>query len=148
MIWPDIVSGVLVTSWRNVFLEYSVFDTNKNPVAEKVVWVNIFIYFAWHCELWGSVWEMFEGRAVCALMKTNSKLTSDRVTRSVTVSMSAFLAYHQCYCAGLSLAWGLNLWVVVCGIFWSSLPGVFSGYSGFLPSFIGLMVQPKKWSSN
>ena len=62
--------------------------------------------------------------------------------------MSAFLACHQCYCAGSSLAWGLNLRAVVCGIFWSSLPGVFSGYSGFLPSFIGLMVQPIKWSSN
>ena len=66
------------------------------------------------------------------------------VTRGVTVSMSAFLACHQCYCAGLSLAWGLNLWAVVCGIFWSSSPGVFSGYSGFLPSFIGLIVQPIK----
>ena len=55
-------------------------------------------------------------------------------TRGVTVSMSAFLAYHQCYCAGSSLAWGLNLWAVVCGIFGSSSPGVFSGYSGFLPS--------------
>ena len=24
---------------------------------------------------------------------------------------------HQCYCAGLSLLWGLNLQAVVCGIF-------------------------------
>ena len=31
-----------------------------------------------------------------------------------------------------------------CGIFWSSSPGVFSGHSGFLPSFIGLMIQPTK----
>ena len=38
-------------------------------------------------------------------------------TRSVTVSMSAFLAFHQCYCAGSSPAWGLNLRAVVCGIF-------------------------------
>ena len=38
-------------------------------------------------------------------------------TRGVTVSMPAFLACHQCYCAGLSLAWGLNLRAVVCGIF-------------------------------
>ena len=38
-------------------------------------------------------------------------------TRGVTVSMSAFLACHQCYCAGSSLAWGLNLQAVVCGIF-------------------------------
>ena len=37
-------------------------------------------------------------------------------THGVTVSMSAFLACHQCYCVGLSLAWGLNLWAVVCGI--------------------------------
>ena len=38
-------------------------------------------------------------------------------TRGVMVSMSAFLAYHQCYCEGSSLAWGLNLRAVVCGIF-------------------------------
>ena len=69
---------------------------------------------------------------------------ADGATRGVTVSMSAFLAYHQCYCAGSSLAWGLNLRAVVCGIFWSSSPGVFSGYSEFLPSSIGLMVQPIK----
>ena len=29
-------------------------------------------------------------------------------TRGVTVSMSAFLACHQCYCAGLSLTLGLE----------------------------------------
>ena len=40
-----------------------------------------------------------------------------RATRGVTVSMSAFLACHQCYYAGSSLVWGLNLWAVVCGIF-------------------------------
>ena len=62
--------------------------------------------------------------------------------RGVTVSTSAFLACHQCYCAGSSLAWGMNLQPLVCGIFWSSAPGIFSGYSGFLPFFIGLMVQP------
>ena len=38
-------------------------------------------------------------------------------TRGVTVSMSTFLACHQCYCAGSSLALGLNLRAVVCGIF-------------------------------
>ena len=38
-------------------------------------------------------------------------------TRGVTVSMSAFLACHQCYCAGSSLTWGLNFQAVVCGIF-------------------------------
>ena len=37
-------------------------------------------------------------------------------TCGVTVSMSAFLACHQCYSAGLSLAWGLNLRALVCGI--------------------------------
>ena len=30
-------------------------------------------------------------------------------TRGVMVSMSGFLAYHQCYCAGSSLVLGLNL---------------------------------------
>ena len=39
------------------------------------------------------------------------------VTRGVTVSMSIFLACRQCYCAGSSLALGLNLRAVVCGIF-------------------------------
>ena len=34
----------------------------------------------------------------------------------LTVSMSAFLACHQCNCAGSSLVWGLNLRTVVCGI--------------------------------
>ena len=38
-------------------------------------------------------------------------------TRGVTVSMSAFLACHQCDCAGSSLAWGWTLRAVVCGIF-------------------------------
>ena len=38
-------------------------------------------------------------------------------TRGVMVSVSAFLACHQCYCAGSSLAWGLNLRAVVYGIF-------------------------------
>ena len=39
------------------------------------------------------------------------------VIRGVTVSASAFLACHQCYCAGSSLALGLNLWVLVCVAF-------------------------------
>ena len=42
-----------------------------------------------------------------------------RATRVVTVSTSAFPACHQCYCAGSSLGWGLNLWALECGIFWS-----------------------------
>ena len=62
---------------------------------------------------------------------------SQGLTRGVTVCTSAFLACHQCSSAGSSLAWGLNLRALVCGICWSSSPGVFSGYSGFLPSFIG-----------
>ena len=58
-------------------------------------------------------------------------------TCGVTVSTSAFLACHQCCCAGSSLAWGLNHRALVCGIFLSSSPWVFSVYSGFLPAFIG-----------
>ena len=38
-------------------------------------------------------------------------------TRDVKVSKSAFLACHQCYSAGSSLAWDLNLRALVCGIF-------------------------------
>ena len=64
-------------------------------------------------------------------------------TSGVTVSTSAFLACHQCCCAGFSLTWGLNLRALVCGIFWSSLLGVFSGYSGFLPSFISWWFSQK-----
>ena len=37
-------------------------------------------------------------------------------TCGVTVSTSAFLAYHQCYCEGSSLARGLNLRDLVCGV--------------------------------
>ena len=58
-------------------------------------------------------------------------------TRGVTVSISAFLACHQCYCAGSSLAWGLTLGAVARGISYSSSSRIFSGYSGLLPSFIG-----------
>ena len=58
-------------------------------------------------------------------------------THGVTVSTSASPACYQCYCAGSSFAWGLNLRDLVCDIFWSSSPGIFSGYSGFLPSPIG-----------
>ena len=67
-------------------------------------------------------------------------------TRGVMVSTSAFLACHQCYSAGSSLVWGLNFRALVCCIFWSSVSGVFTGYSGFLPSFIGYWFQPIKQS--
>ena len=33
----------------------------------------------------------------------------------VTVTTSAFLVCHQCYCAGSSLAWGLNRRALACG---------------------------------
>ena len=55
-------------------------------------------------------------RAVSYVVEGNSYIVI-AATRGVTVSMSAFLACHQCHCAGSSLAWGLNLWTVVCGIF-------------------------------
>ena len=55
-------------------------------------------------------------------------------TYSVMVNVSALLVCHQCYCAGSCLAWGSIFRAVLCDIF--------SGYSGFLPSFFGLMVQP------
>ena len=47
----------------------------------------------------------------------NLQEEENEVIRGVMLSMSAFLACHQCYCAGSSLAWGLNLWALVCGIF-------------------------------
>ena len=50
------------------------------------------------------------------MFKSSSCLRMD-IMHGVTVSMSAFLACHQCYCVGLSLVWGLNLQAVVCGIF-------------------------------
>ena len=93
-------------------------------------------------------WNLYNNISRCFLPANSHDVlhtcSEQGATRGVTVSVSAFLACHQCYCAGSSLAWGLNLGAVVCGIFWSLLPGVFSGYSGFLPSFIGLMVQPIK----
>ena len=57
----------------------------------------------------GCLWCLF-GR-MCSFSVQNG------ATRGVTVSMSAFLACHQCYCAGSSLAWDLNLRAVVCDIF-------------------------------
>ena len=69
-------------------------------------------------------------------------------TRGVTVSMSAFLACHQCYCTGSSLAWGLNLRTVVGYVAFSEArrQGFSSGTPVSSPpsSFIGLMVQPVK----
>ena len=47
----------------------------------------------------------------------DGKISFGKCSSGVTVSMLAFLACHQFYCAGSSLAWGLNLRVVVCGIF-------------------------------
>ena len=56
--------------------------------------------------------------SVCCLdVSRRETVTYIWATRGVTVSMSAFLACHQCCCAGSSLAWGLKLRAVVCGIF-------------------------------
>ena len=52
------------------------------------------------------------GVTVC----TAAFLACHRATRGVTVCTAALLACHQCYCAGSSLAWGLNFPAVVCGI--------------------------------
>ena len=54
---------------------------------------------------------------VAILCDRDSMRIGRRATRGVTVSMSDFLACHQCYRTGSSLAWGLNLRAVVCGIF-------------------------------
>ena len=54
-------------------------------------------------------------------------------TRGVAVSMSAFLACHQFYCAGLSFAWGLNLRPVVCDIFLKLVARGFLWVLGFPP---------------
>ena len=55
------------------------------------------------------------------MITTNSEEEEDQLirgaTRGVTVSVSAFLACRQYYCAGSSLAWGLNLRAVACGSF-------------------------------
>ena len=61
----------------------------------------------------------------CVLELSKSIFFVCRATRGVTVSTCAFPACHQCYCAGSSLAWGLNLRAAVCGIFWSSSSGFF-----------------------
>ena len=43
--------------------------------------------------------------------------SSSGATRGLTVSTSVFLVCNQCCSLDLSLAWGLNLWALVCGIF-------------------------------
>ena len=58
-----------------------------------------------------------EGHMVSVCILSSEYHIISHATRGVTVSMSAFLACHQCYCAGSSLAWGLNLRAVVCDIF-------------------------------
>ena len=45
----------------------------------------------------------------------------------VMVSMSAFLASHQCQSAGPSLVWGLNYLALVCGISDARRQGVSPG---------------------
>ena len=65
-------------------------------------------------------------------------------TRGVTVSISAFLACHQCYCAGSSLAWDLSL---SCCSMWHFLKLVARGFLRVLrfpPLLHRLMVQPTK----
>ena len=47
-------------------------------------------------------------RVAITLMLDIKRKLFNWATRGVTVSMSAFLACHQCYCAGSSLAWGLS----------------------------------------
>ena len=85
-----------------------------------------------------ALWQCAWAAACCGLWdQAEVHLWKRRVTCGVTVSTSIFLACHQCYCVGSSLTWGLNLRALVCGFFWSLSPGVFCGYSGFLPSFIG-----------
>ena len=56
------------------------------------------------------------------------------MTRGVTVSASAFLACHQCCFAGSSLAWGLNLRALVCGISEARYQGFSSGIPVSSPS--------------
>ena len=57
-------------------------------------------------------------KTIMAINRTAINRTAlQGATRGVTVSTSAFLACHQNYCAGSSLAWGLNLRALVCGIF-------------------------------
>ena len=72
---------------------------------------------------------------VCVYVQEREKCGA---TRGVVVSRSAFLAStcHQCKSAGSNLGWDLNFWALACGILSSMLLGVFSGYSGFLFSFI------------
>ena len=59
----------------------------------------------------------FSGLLVWLFPWLTTQLQVNGAMCGVTVSMSAFLACHQCYCVGSSLAWGLNLQTVVCGIF-------------------------------
>ena len=64
-----------------------------------------------------SAWAFLSTAVASLLVHKLETIINIGATCGVTVSMSAFLACHQCYCAGLSLAWGLSLRAVVCGIF-------------------------------
>ena len=141
LVYTSTAPPLLRSVWEN---EFSI-SQSSSDITQKVD----FSWMASQLDSWVNIQQYTDPLAVhmdqqLVHMSFPAIVTVIGEIRGVTVSMSAFLACHQCYCAGSSLAWGLNLRAVVCGIFWSSSPAVFSGYSGFLPSFIGLMVQPIK----
>ena len=82
-------------------------------------------------------------RSICHLCATNGVSQSmTGATHGVTVSTSAFLACHQCYCAGSSLAWGLNTSGFSVWHFPKLVTRGFLQVLLFLPLLHRLMVQP------
>ena len=91
----------------------------------------------WHCSAQLSMFNMEKRyrNKIIIIIKTHARLKQKAsclasfgskqqqpflklgATRGVSGSTSAFLACHQCCCGGSSLARGLNLRALVCGIF-------------------------------
>ena len=71
-------------------------------------------------------------------------LLGKHATRGVTVSTSAFLACHQCYCAGSRIAWSLNLLGFSMWHFLKLVARGFRRVFRFPPLFHRLMVSDNK----
>ena len=99
-----------LTKLKTIWKDKNIVLSSKIRLMRSLV-ISIFLYA---CETWTLTAEL-EKNIQTTEMRCFRRLLGEM--RGVTVSMSAFLACHQCYCAGSSLAWGLNLRAVVCGIF-------------------------------
>ena len=88
------------------------FTFNKNATSYDVCRGHTSTVTSFFSHVNSAVARLYHAKEMSGMDEHNCLLPKNDVhgaTRGVTVSTSAFLAYHQCYSAGSSLAWGLNL---------------------------------------